>query len=448
MRINYFSPLLPSQSGISEVAEQVVPALSQYATVTVWTDQTEWSQALAQSAKIRQYDPNDVSWRELNDTDLNVYHIGNNVHFHHGIWQISNRVPGLVVVHDVKLQHLFYGITCVRGRDGEGYIREISRRYGHEAGITARRFLSGEVPIAAVEDFSMTEWALENAAAVMVHTRTAFQQIAQADRWPVGYQPLAFHTPPILRERPRQAPPYRLVIFGYIAYNRRVEAVLEALGKFAQRRKFQLDIYGKLDDPDSINGCIQQFNLKAQVKVHGFVDDAVLDRALSEAHLAINLRYPTMGEASISQLRIWRHALPALVTQVGWYAEQPEDIVCFVRPEHEVEDIQQHLAALIKQPEHFRAMGQRGRQRLESMHSPDAYAQAIVRFAAQLKPGYQNLTTQYWLEQVAGIMAPWQAGELSDRDLDRVTQTISWLSHPTNQPGNIDSITSTKKSPR
>ena len=38
--------------------------------------------------------------------------------------------------------------------------------------------------------------------------------------------------------------------------------------------------------------------------------------------LLINLRYPTMGEASLSQLRIWRHALPSMVTQVGWHEEQ------------------------------------------------------------------------------------------------------------------------------
>jgi glycosyltransferase involved in cell wall biosynthesis len=428
MRINYFSPLLPAQSGISEVAEQTIPALSRYADVTVWTDQTQWSKDLERSATIRQYNPATVTWQELQQADLNVYHMGNNVHYHHSILQASRLVPGLVVLHDPRLQHLFFGIRCARNHDHEGYIQEISRWYGPEAGVTARRFVGQELPIAAVEEFAMTEWALGPAAAVLVHTQTAFQELTAMDRWPIGYHPLPFHAPALLRQSPAAAPPYRLIVFGYIAYNRRVEAVLAALAGLPERHLFQLDIYGKLDDAANIEPAIAQFNLTPQVKVHGFVEDAVLDGALAAAHLAINLRYPTMGEASISQLRIWRHALPAMVTQVGWYGEQPEDVVCFVRPEQEVADIQRHLQDLIAQPDRFVAMGQRGRQRLETRHAPDAYAQAIVAFAKQLKPGNPHLTTQYLVERSAGIVNRWQTSDLGDRELDRLTSAISWLS--------------------
>jgi glycosyltransferase involved in cell wall biosynthesis len=428
MRINYFSPLLPAQSGISEVAEQTIPALSRYADVTVWTDQTQWSQELERSATIRQYNPATVTWQELQQADLNVYHLGNNVQFHHSIWQVSRLVPGLMVLHDPKLQHLFFGIRCTRNQDHEGYIREISRWYGPEAGVTARRFLGQELPIAAVEDFAMTEWALGPAAAVLVHTQTALGELSAMDRWPIGYHPLPFHAPALLRPRPDAAPPYRLIVFGYISYNRRVEAVLEALAGLPERHLFELDIYGKLDEAANIEQTIAQFNLTAQVTVHGFVEDAVLDAALATAHLAINLRYPTMGEASISQLRIWRHALPALVTQVGWYAEQPDDVVGFVRPEQEVADIQQHLRDLIAQPDRFTAMGQRGRQRLETLHAPDAYAQAIVAFAHQLKPGNPHLTTQHLVERSASILNRWQTSDLGDRELHRLSAAISWLS--------------------
>ena len=72
---------------------------------------------------------------------------------------------------------------------------------------------------------------------------------------------------------------------------------------------------------------------------HGFTSEKKLDEALSQAHLAINLRYPTMGEAW-SQLRIWAHASQS-GSQVGWYATLPPDTVRFVRPDtNEVADIQ------------------------------------------------------------------------------------------------------------
>jgi glycosyltransferase involved in cell wall biosynthesis len=428
MRINYFSPLLPAQSGISEVAEQVVPALARYANVTIWTDQSTWSPALERYATVRTYNPDCIPWQQIAQSDCNIYHMGNNVDYHYNIWRISQQLPGIVVIHDIKLHHLFCGITCGHQQDSEGYVNQIIHRYGIEAGLTARRFITGELPISAVEDYSMTEWALTQAIGVIVHTRTAFQELAQLDRWPIGYQPLPFHSPPRLSRAPRRAAPYRLIAFGYIAHNRRLASVLTALSELPERLQFQLDIYGKLAEEDVVREHVAALGLEAQVTIHGFVDDMQLDRALSQAHLAINLRYPTMGEASISQLRIWRHALPALVTQVGWYAEQPDDVVCFVRPEQEVADIQRHLQDLIAQPDRFIAMGQRGRQRLEALHSPDAYAQAIVQFAQALKLGSPHLNTQYWIERTASIMAQWQPGNLTHGDFDRVTEAISWLS--------------------
>ncbi len=95
------------------------------------------------------------------------------------------------------------------------------------------------------------------------------------------------------------------------------------------------------------------------VTLHGFVPAEDLEAALTSAHLAINLRFPTMGEASVSQLQIWDHALPSLVTRVGWYATLPQETVAFVRPEHEITDIQAHLHAFVDDPGRYAHMGRR-----------------------------------------------------------------------------------------
>jgi glycosyltransferase involved in cell wall biosynthesis len=429
MKINYFSPLLPAQSGISEVAEQVIPALSQYAEVTAWTDQTEWSSALEQYAQVRQYNAGHMIWRDLNRADLNIYHIGNNVHYHHDILSISQRVPGLVVLHDIKLHHLLYGVYCIRQANGENYIEQVTKYYGLEAGTRVRRFLAGELTIADVEDFAMTEWAIENAAAVMVHNREAFQELQQTQRWPVGYQPLAFHAPPLLAEsQAKTAPPYRLVIFGYIGHNRRVGAVLQALSELPNKQQFQLNIYGSVDNEELLREQIEQYKVKSLVNVHGFVTDEVLDLALAQAHLAINLRYPTMGEASLSQLRIWRHALPSLVTQIGWYAEQPETSVLFVRPEQEVADIKQHLTKLANNPASFAGMGLEGRRLLEAQHSPDAYARALLEFAKAMPIGYQQTNAHHWVERISKEVSAWRVTDLGETELQRMSEAMFFLS--------------------
>jgi glycosyltransferase involved in cell wall biosynthesis len=431
MKINYFSPLLPARSGIAEVTEQIVPALSQYAEVVVWTDQTEWSPALASCAKIRQYDPIVPPWRELNQADLNIYNIGNNVNFHHGILQISQQLPGLVILHDVKLHHLFYGIYRVCQADSEGYVAGVARYYGDVAAQQARQFVMGELPIAAVEDYAMTEWAIGcSAGAVMVHTQSAFQELKAFQRWPIGYQPLAYQGAviPSRVASPKTPLPYQLIVFGYISYNRRIGSILQALSTMPQKQKFRLDIYGCVDDQDSLCQSIEDYGLKGLVTVHGYVSDVMLDRSLANANLAINLRYPTMGEASLSQLRIWHHALPAMVTQVGWYAEQPPDTVLFVRPTHEVEDIQQHLQQFVENPDRFRAIGLQGRQRLAEHHTPDAYAQGLLEFAPLMAVGDQQSNQHYWLDRASQEVAPWQLPDCGKTELQRITGAIQFLS--------------------
>ena len=406
MKINYFSPLPPAKSGISEVAALIIPALSQYAEVTAWTDQDDWDKDLENYAKIRQYQSNEIDWSELNKTDLNIYHIGNNIDYHRHILVLSQQIPGMVVLHDITLSHLFRGFYSEQESNG-----------------VARTSINS-----VVDDFATTEWAIDNAASVIVHSRGALTELAQHQRWLVGYQPLPYDVnPPLLTDPAPLAPPYRLIIFGHIGSNRRVESVLQALEELPDRALFHLDIYGSVYNNKELRQQIEQRKLKSIVTVYGFAIDEILDRALSKAHLAINLRYPTMGEASLSQLRIWRYALPSMVTQVGWYEEQSEDAVLFVRQEHEIEDIKRHLQRLVDDPESLVAMGKCGRKILEENHSPDAYAKALIELAKELPIGYQALTAQYLVRRVGREIAPWQIPGLGNQELSRIAKAMHFL---------------------
>ena len=164
--------------------------------------------------------------------------------------------------------------------------------------------------------------------------------------------------------------------------NRRVDSLLQALGTLPDGDLFRLDIYGQVWDREYVRTQIQTLGLQGLVKLHGFVPAEELDSALAAAHLAVNLRYPTMGESSFSQLQIWDHALPTLVSQVGWYAKLPENAVAFVRPEHEVLDIQRHLNAFLADPDRFMEMGAQGRHFLEEHHRPEMYVEALIAFIA------------------------------------------------------------------
>jgi glycosyltransferase involved in cell wall biosynthesis len=391
MKLNWFSPLLPARTGIAQYTMSLLPALGKRAEIVLWTDQTEWDPLLEKYAAVRYYQPERIPWAEFNRSDMSIYHIGNNPLAHGAIWQVSRRHQGIVVLHDLSLQHLFGGLFRDHWRDRDGYLAHMERHHDWEGRIAAEAFWNGKLSIMHMsEHYSLTALAVEGALGVVVHTHEGLVGQRQENACPVAYMPLpyapsprSYSSCPRLGGGQAGGPPYRIITFGYINVNRRLDSLLQALSTLPDGDLFRLDIYGQVWDSAYVHKQIQTLGLQGVVKLHGFVPAEELDGALAAAHLAVNLRNPTMGESSFSQLQIWDHALPTLVNQVAWYATLPESAVAFVRPEHEVLDIQRHLNAFLADPDHFVEMGTQGRRFLEEHHRPEMYAEALIDFVAE-----------------------------------------------------------------
>lgn len=390
MKLNWFSPLPPARTGIAQYTLGLLPALARRAEIILWTDQTEWDPMLEKYATVRYYQPEHMPWAELNRSDMSIYHIGNNPLAHGAIWQVSRSHQGIVVLHDLSLQHLFAGLFWGHWHARDEYLAHMERHYDWEGRLAAEAFWNGKLSTMYMsEHYPLTALAVQGALGVLVHTQEGLVGQRQENACPVAYVPLPYA--PSQRwpsSRPKfgvgrgGGPPYRIITFGYLNVNRRLDSLLQALNTLPDGDLFRLDIYGQVWDSAYIRTQIQTLGLQGVVKLHGFVPAEELDSALATAHLAVNLRNPTMGESSFSQLQIWDHALPTLVSQVAWYAKLPENAVAFVRSEHEVLDIQRHLNAFIADPDRFSEMGDEGRRFLEEHHRPERYAEALIDFVA------------------------------------------------------------------
>jgi glycosyltransferase involved in cell wall biosynthesis len=420
MKINWFCPLPPAKTSIADdYLAGILPALSQHSELTLWTDQSSWDRSLEKLAPVKHYQPDRMDWPKLNEADITFYNIGNNHLFHASIWQVSRRHPGIVILHDLRVHNFFESLYRGQWRDDAGYLAQMKLYYGDEGLRAATEFInSGPAKIDFMtEHYPLTPLALENCLAVVVHTREAFKELQQLKEWPVTFASLPRMLPP-QRDgdqtvfRPSEAP-YRLIMFGYMGRNRRLEAVLEALSGLPERDSFRLHILGEIPEARRLRSRIRQLNLGSLVQLHGYMPETELNKVLQTAHLAINLRYPTMGEASGSQLRIWSHALPSLVTDVGWYSSLTSDAVAHVRPEHEIADIQAHLQAFLKDPARFAKMGEHGLRTLQEQHDPETYVRTILELASD-SPQFRLRKTAYDLARRAGaIMGSWtsDAGE-------------------------------------
>ena len=379
LKLNFFSPLPPVHSEIANYTSRMAAVLQELADVTVWTSQAQPPE-LPGPVPVQRFDPALVPWPLLHRADLNIYNLGNNATFHRAIFDVARQAPGLVVLHDTRLQHFFARYSEAPGADREFYLEAMRRAHGPDAFADAQAFIAGDLKLDVLVDrYPMTLAALDGALGGVMHNAADRDRLAEQTRTPVFHLPLAYAGP---GSGPRPPPNgvLRLLVFGFIGFNRRLDSILEALAGLRDR-EVRLDIYGALEAPALVEAKTASLGLSGRVHQHGFVPEAELTAALAQADLALNLRFPSMGEASASQLRIWDAALPSLVTRTGWYASLPEDAVFFVEPEDEVASIRAHLAALRDDPGRFRQAGLRGREALLRTHAPIAYAQGLVEIA-------------------------------------------------------------------
>ena len=121
-----------------------------------------------------------------------------------------------------------------------------------------------------------------------------------------------------------------------------------------------------------------------------------MENALRQAHLVLNLRHPSMGEASGSQLRIWNAGAPAAVTRAGWYAGLPEDTVYFIDLEDEDAQLQALFLRLAADRSLGGSIGAAGRAYFEAHHAPEAYAQDVVALAHKTALQSSRDLALYW----------------------------------------------------
>jgi len=434
MKINWFSPLPPARTEIAHYSARIMKALSIIAEVVLWTDQNEWDKSLEETVVVRRFSIEAVPWAELNSADLNVYHIGNNPQYHGAIWQISRKLPGVIVLHDLVLQGFLSNFLPPISGDLPSYTALMAYYYGAGGKAAAGTVCRGEQSCDALAgEFPLYDPAVDNCLGIIVHSRTAFETIAQRQKWPVFLLDLPYKTisgiDPEQLPVKRVEPPFHIIIFGYIGQNRRVDSILEALSTLSCKDSFILDVYGELWIDDLLPERLESLGLGDVVRFHGYVAETELDAALAASDLAINLRFPSFGEASSSQLRIWAHALPTIVTRTGWYADQTDGSLIFVDPGNMVADLRSILNSFLDCPEMFAGKGMSGRKILFEKHLPEVYVDSLLEVFAGIElmksRALVNLMVRRVAEQIAALSVDLSADIYSGRVAQEINKTFA-----------------------
>ncbi len=329
MKVDYYSPLPPSRSGIADYSALLLPALRERIDVVV-----------AEPGKRRPA------------ADVALYHVGNDPDAHGWIVDALLERPGVVVLHDFVLHHLIAGITIGRG-DGRGYLAAMERELGVVGRLLGLGVLDNLLPLlweTRPEDYPLAGQVLDAASGVIVHSRYVGGRARAA-----GYDGPLWRIPhpawPRPETRPEDVQGDPLIgCFGHLNMNKRIPQLLDAFARLQRRHPgARLLLAGAAAERFDLDRRLERLGLAggdAIVRLD-YVPEARMWSLMAACDVLVNLRSPTMGETSGSVIRGLVLGKPLVVSELGWFAELPGDVALKVPvDEWETETIEAALALL------------------------------------------------------------------------------------------------------
>lgn len=253
--------------------------------------------------------------------DLHLYHLGNN-QLHWPIYRRALAHPGVVLLHDANLHHMFLGAL------GEGeYVAEFAAQYGAWHQGLAHQLWRGRARSAADPvyfEYTLLRRIVERSTLVVVHNEAAAAKARHAGAARVAVIPHFIPEPPapdesalaVLRQRFGFAPGCFVAgVFGHLRESKRLAPLLRAFRiAHAESPSLRLLIAGAFVSQE-YEAAIAPLLAQPGVVRAGYVkEESAFWQHLYLADACVNLRYPSCGESSGIAAHMAAAAKPLIVT--------------------------------------------------------------------------------------------------------------------------------------
>ena len=396
MKIAWFTPFR-KVSAIGRFSRIVTECLARHAHIDLWVADADSDTLHDTPLRVIRYPALGDIDGLLREYDVIVYNMGDHGPNHSRLYEVSQRVPGIVILHDYVLHHLLVSYYAETGA-WDRYSAVLRRRYGLELYWDGAGWSGKDSDVVRKRDcnevieYPLFEEALTGCIGVVTHAEFVREAVAGMGIYPVTKIPLAYNADcgsTVLSRQELKIPDNRVLVVtvGNPNENKHIHSVLQAL---AANRDLTDSIFfvviGGCETPfaQTLQTMREDLHLNDSVRFTGYASDEVLQSYLVHAGFCINLRWPAMegGSASCAEQMLYGKA--AIVTDTGVYRELPETCVRKVRPEHEIEDLTHHLRDLAANADLRLRMGEQARQFAESNFSPDEYARRFLAFCSEL----------------------------------------------------------------
>jgi glycosyltransferase involved in cell wall biosynthesis len=329
-----------------------------------------------------------IPWNETkvvvdlaSQADSVIYQIGNSFEMHQGCLEWLCRLPGVVCLHDFYLGHLFYEWAQTHREPASETVRAW---YGEEVQTRFFSHTNGEDFLEHTRDTApMTEWICSSARGVITHSSWAINRVLRSCPGPVHVVPLAYDAPQHLaRSGNMDHEDFRILTIGHVNPNKRINSVVQAIGKSALlRERAVYNVVGKIQPETEAELTALAVRCGVRLVISGEVDDSALAQAVTQSDVISCLRWPSLEAASASAIEAMLYGKPIIVTDTGFYSEIPDSCAIKIDPNSEITNLQTALEALCTDRGLRSKLGAEAYKWANNTFRPERYAQRMVEVA-------------------------------------------------------------------
>jgi glycosyltransferase involved in cell wall biosynthesis len=398
VRLRWYSPLPPLESGIADYSYELLPLVAERASVEVVSPRPRWPKRLRVPPGVRWVDPavaaDGAGSGDRRADDAAVYHLGNNP-YHAFVYEAALARPGIAVFHDFVMHHLVAHLMVEAGRRRERYADLLREEYGPIGDRLARLRVRRIATEFEKFVFPLNAHVARASRAIVVHSHDSADRMRElAPGIAVRVIPHHAGSPPASvagltqhGARARLRLPSDAFLVGHFGFITRPKQPAAVIGGFERLIRVHPDARLVLTGADHTGGgldrLVHRHGLDGTVLKVGYVDLERFYLYLKAVDATVNLRYPSAGESSGTFARSLAEGRPAIVNDLGSFAEVPNDVALKVEIDgDQAEQVGAHLIRLASDPAFRAEIGSRARTYAATVLDPlrcrDLYLQAAA----------------------------------------------------------------------
>jgi glycosyltransferase involved in cell wall biosynthesis len=328
-KVAWVSPFPPQRSGIANYSHRLVQALG--LPIDLYYDNEE---PIAELSNTFEVYPLSVLREQFKSYDQVIYHLGNNNLFHTEIYKLAWEFPDTIVLHDYNLS-AFMHEAFSRGSDKHLYRQALADGDGEEGPGGLHGLIQKIIP--STSTLPMSGAIVNRSKRVVVHHRWVKSQFARNSHIEViphfaeiSYRPTERQVESFKKKFGLRDNYFVLSCLGIINQNKLPDLQISVVKRLINDGYPVQMVFAGEPAPEvkPLVSEIRAGSYREDIIFTGYLDEQEYFSAIFASDVIVNLRNPSMGEASGTLMHALAAAKPTVISNLNQYREFP-DKVCW-----------------------------------------------------------------------------------------------------------------------